>query len=189
MNKIFKTVQYFAVGLIVLIALFMGAPVDTAIDMTQQYFNISEKPQKSGGKKLNFLQTYTLESGNNELALNIGLTTDDVEALKNKDILDDLKQSDSIVDSQYTSLNKLAQADALLHDVKYNNTHYAKALKITNYNGVDFYWESQGKSIAWDSYKPGSSSMKSAGCFFFALAAAIGALNDEVCTIEQILTL
>lgn len=147
---------------------------------------------------MRFIETYTRTTGDTTLALNKGVSEDTAKKwAENEDKINISLDSSYKVSGDLSNLNldekyKVltgAASDGNLH----NTTYYKQRLKKVTIDGHDYVFEQQGGvegDVGWGNYCINEEkkwvSVSQAGCFMYATAAAVGAIKEDVYTVEDL---
>lgn len=149
-------------------------------------------------KQLQFMKEYIRVTGDISIALNTGLTPEEVEYIMGDEDSGwspgggsgggSGEGNSGNFDSNFTSLSLSEQLNKLKENEGFNNIHYKKMLNKVTIDNHDFAYETQSDSEGgWTSFKPSDYTMGKAGCFYYASAALVGAIKGQVYTVEQVL--
>lgn len=188
MKNIFKTLFIICIGITLIISLcYLVVDYKGTTGLITLYNQVGQSKNTNtvGGKKLNFLTSYYSETGDLTLS-------NSVKKNKGEDGMSESGgSSDGNIDeetdtSNFPDLGIEEQIKELQTNTKYNNSYYKNYLKTYILGSKLFVYESQSGN-AWNSYQPSQSTMRSAGCFYYATCAAISTISGKVYTIEDCL--
>lgn len=171
-------------GLLIVTLVYLMVDVGSSGDVFSQYESVKGGKSSSFSRRVIFLNSYIEATGDLSIANTVGLSSEEMQQLYSSGYRNYLEN----VNTKFPSGSVSEQINTLKTDPKYNNSYYSSYIRtVTLKDGSVLGWEEQTTRGAWSSYKPSSSSMASAGCFYYATCALIGAKKGDMYTIERLL--
>ena len=168
--------------------------IDAGSDATgiiRSYLGIENNSKSDFSKSMQFLRTYTQATGDLTLALNTGMSQEEAE-----EFYEEIKQPEVETPESPDSNNgsptpwDSSDPDAAI-TTHCNSWGYPRTVgnsntwQIVNHSSGTYIWQTQGS--LWTEIGSGSSSLKSAGCMYFCISAAICNTKGVVFGVEDML--